>query len=212
MSTPALPPEPERDDLAEAVRDLSETVAALQQDVQRAGTLAPTGAMPADADAHQWLAVLEAPARRRPSVPRVVLEVLFLAACAAAAAIADLDAVAIVGVMIGAWVLVALIEWAASRADRRQEELLLATPPTRVVEAPVETGPDPAWYSPPAEQTMLDVSDLDATAIGALPPLGDDLEATAIGTLPGGQDDVDATIERTRAPSAGAPPPRAGDA
>jgi hypothetical protein len=194
--TPALPPEPEHDDLADAVRDLSETVAALQRDVQRGGTVAPAGA-PAGSDAHQWLAVLEAPARRRPSVPRVVLEVLFLGACAAAAAIADLDAVAIVGVMIGAWVLVALIEWAASRADRRQEELLLATPPTRVVEVPVETGPDPAWYSPPAEQTMLDVSDLDATAIGALPARQDDLEATAIGgALPSPDDELDRTVEQ----------------
>ena len=45
---------------------------------------------------------------------------------AAAAASADLDPVAIAGVMVGAWVLVALIEWAASRADLRQEYLAYA--------------------------------------------------------------------------------------
>ncbi len=190
--------DPTAEELAHAVRDLRQTVASLQEDVRRTGALPPAeppGA-PAD-DAHRWLAVLEAPERRRPSVPRLLLEVLFLAACAAAAAIADLEPVAIAGVMIGAWVLVALIEWAASRADRRQEELLLATPPMRVAEAPAEAGPDPAWYSPPAEQTMLDVSDLEATAIGALPPRGDDGEATAIGSaLPTSADELEQTIEQ----------------
>ena len=75
---------------------------------------------------------------------------LFLAAAAAAAAIAELDAVAIAGVMVGAWVLVALIEWAASRADRRQEVPVYAPVPA----AP--PGADPAWYAPPVEQTFLD--------------------------------------------------------
>ena len=69
---------------------------------------------------YAWVGALDAPVRRRPQVPRLLLEGLFLAAAAAAAAIADLDAVAIGGVMVGAWVLVALIEWAASRADRRR--------------------------------------------------------------------------------------------
>ncbi|MGL6279657.1 MAG: hypothetical protein ACRC50_08910, partial [Gaiella sp.] len=126
---------------------------------------------------HAWLSVLEAPERRRPSAPRVLLEGLFLAACAVAAALADLDPVAIAGVMVGAWVLVALIEWAASRADRRREELLLAQPPIPV---PVAAPPsvDPAWYSPPVEQTLLDLGDADATAITRLPPLADDVEAT----------------------------------
>lgn len=173
--------EPTTDDLTAAVRDLQTTVASLQDDVRRTNALPPAEPLPeaTTGDAHQWLAVLEAPARRRPSVPRLLLEVLFLAACAVAAALADLDAVAIAGVMIGAWVLVALIEWAAARADRRQEELLLASPPLRVAEAEqAPAGADPAWYSPPAEQTMLDVSDLDATAIGRLPPRGDALDAT----------------------------------
>ena len=37
--------------------------------------------------------------------------------------IADLEAAAIAGVMAGAWVLVALIEWAAARAERRRDEI-----------------------------------------------------------------------------------------
>ena len=69
-------------------------------------------------------------------MPRLLLEVLFLAACATAAAIADLDPVALTGVMVGAWVLVALIEWAASRADRRRDELLSIPPPAPAALAP----------------------------------------------------------------------------
>jgi hypothetical protein len=110
------------------------------------------------------------------------------------------SAPAIAEVMIGAWVLAALIEWAASRADRRREEIPLATPPTRVVEAPVETGPNPAWYSPSAEQTMLDASELDATAIGTLPVVGDE---TGIGALPPVGDDPEATAIGRRPPDPG---------
>jgi hypothetical protein len=67
----------------------------------------------------------------------------------------------------------------------------------RVAEQLAPAGPDPAWYSPPAEQTMLDVSELDATAIGALPPLGDDLGATATGgSSAASTDDLDHTVER----------------
>jgi hypothetical protein len=111
-------------------------------------------------------------------VPRLLLETLFLAAAAAAAAIADLDPVAIAGVMVGAWVLVALIEWAASRADLRQEL------PTYVPAPVAPAGADPAWFSPPVEHTLLDAgaepgSD---TAVTRLPPPVDEVEATIAGT------------------------------
>lgn len=169
-------PQPEPD-VAEALRELSASVASLRDDVRRATTPLPPEQGPDD-DGHTWLSVLEAPERRRPAAPRLLLEGLFLAACAAAAAIADLDAVAIAGVMIGAWVLVALIEWAASRADRRREELLLAQPPA-LVPATVVPRVDPAWYSPPVEQTLLDAGAADATAVTPLPPRADDLDVTA---------------------------------
>ena len=58
-----------------------------------------------------------------PAVPRLLLEALFLAAVAAGAALANLDPAVIAAVMAGAWLLVALIEWAASRADRRRDEM-----------------------------------------------------------------------------------------
>ena len=149
----------------------------LREDVRRGGTTLPPAQTQAEVD-YAWLSVLEAPERRRPTVPRMLLEGLFLAACATAAAIADLDAAAIAGVMIGAWVLVALIEWAASRADRRREELLLAGPPTRVAVEAAPPAADPAWYSPPVEQTMLDMGEVDATAVTRLPPPADELDAT----------------------------------
>jgi hypothetical protein len=170
----APPTDPE---VARALDELSASVASLREDVRRAATALPPEPEPHD-EHHAWLSVLEAPERRRPSAPRLLLEGLFLAACAAAAAIADLDAVAIAGVMVGAWVLVALIEWAASRADRRREELLLAQPPVPVPAA----GPavDPAWFSPPVEQTLIETGgvDVDATALTRLPPRADELDVT----------------------------------
>ena len=104
-------------------------------------------------------------------MPRLLLEGLFLAAAAAAAAIADLDPVAIGGVMVGAWVLVALIEWAASRADRRPEQ------PVYVAAQSIPVAADPAWFSPPVEHTLLEGADGD-TAVTRLPPRLDDAEAT----------------------------------
>jgi hypothetical protein len=116
--------------------------------------------------------------RRRPAVPRLLLEGLFLGACATAAAIAELEPVALAGVMVGAWVLVALIEWASSRADRRRDELLSIPPPMPA--APASS--DPSWFVPPVEQTLLDGaahSTDSATAVTRLPAATEgQLEAT----------------------------------
>jgi len=167
------------DDLGEAIDRLSEQVTALQADVRaldRRSTLPPPSSVqpdPVPPGAHAWLGELETPIRRRPQVPRVLLEGLFLAAVAAAAAIAELDAVAIAGVMIGAWVLVALIEWAASRADQRQELPVYTPMPA------VPPGADPAWFTPPVEHTLLDSSGGDGvTEVTRLPPRLDDPEST----------------------------------
>jgi hypothetical protein len=166
----------------ETLARLEEQMAALRDDVRRLG--APT-ALPAppppDAPvtpaAYAWLGALEPPIRRRPQVPRLLLEGLFLAAAATVAAVAELDAVAIAGVMIGAWILVALIEWAASRAERRPDPALYAPPP---IASPPST--DPAWFSPPVEQTLLDAAEAEAdnvTEVTRLPPAEDDVETTA---------------------------------
>ena len=83
------------------------------------------------------------------------------------------DPVAIGGVMVGAWVLVALIEWAASRADRQPEQPVYVAAPSGPVTA------DPAWFSPPVEHTLLEGADGDGdTAVTRLPPRLDDAEAT----------------------------------
>ncbi len=165
------------DDVANALAKLGDQVSSLQAEVRSLGQPAPLPPAHAAEEippgAHAWLGGLDAPVRRRPQLPRVLLEALFLAAAAAAAAIAELDAVAIAGVMIGAWVLVALIEWAASRAERRPEIPLYVT-------APGEPPPaDPSWYAPPVELTLLDGAEGDhVTAVTRLPPVADDPEAT----------------------------------
>ena len=163
----------------ELLERLEGRIADLSAEVRRLGIASTlpreTLDEPVAAGSYAWLGALELPVRRRPQLPRLLLEGLFLAAAAAAAAIADLDAVAIAGVMVGAWVLVALIEWAASRADRRQELPLYAPAP------PPPPGADPAWYAPPVEQTLLDAgaaNDESVTGITRLPPPVDEVEAT----------------------------------
>jgi hypothetical protein len=161
---------------------LEEQVTALRGEVRRLGAVGalPASPSPADADppltpaAYAWLAAVEPPVRRRPQMPRLLLEGLFLVAAATVAAVAELDAVAIAGVMVGAWVLVALIEWAASRADRRPEPAMYVQP------APLPPATDPAWFSPPVEQTLLDAgADGGVTEVTRLPPVKDEIEATA---------------------------------
>ena len=113
------------------MRELSDRIEALQADVRRLGgpglPAAEPGwaarSRPAAGPSYAWVSSIGAPVRRRPGVPRLLLEVLFLAAVAAAAAVAELEAPEIAAVMAGAWVLVALIEWAASRAERRRDEI-----------------------------------------------------------------------------------------
>lgn len=165
------------DDVDVALSKLSNQIAALQADVRalgRPGTLPPADdAEAVPPGAHAWLGTFEVPTRRRFELPRVLLEALFLAAVAAAAAFAELDPVGIAGVMVGAWVLVALIEWAASRAERAPELPLYV--PARD-EAPHA---DPSWYAPPVELTLLEgANDGNVTAVTRLPPLAVDPEAT----------------------------------
>jgi hypothetical protein len=184
VSDPVSDPAPP--DVAAALERLEGQLDELQSAVRRLGA---TDALPARAPdaaspSYAWVGALEAPARRRPQVPRFLLEALFLAAAAAAAAIADLDAVAVAGVMVGAWVLVALIEWAASRADLRQEVPVYTPPPA----AP--PGADPAWFSPPVEQTLLDAGATSdpVTAVTRLPPPPDEVEETIAGSSASGPD------------------------
>ncbi|MCZ7589220.1 MAG: hypothetical protein M5U27_10295 [Gaiella sp.] len=166
---------PRDDEVTEALGRLEERVTSLHDEVRRLGAIRP---LPDSVEeptpgSYAWVGALDAPVRRRPQLPRLLLEGLFLAAVAAAAAIADLEPVAIGGIMIGAWVLVALIEWAALRAERRQELPSFALSPSAPAAA------DPAWFSPPVEHTILDAGAGDGdTAVTRLPPRLDDAEAT----------------------------------
>jgi hypothetical protein len=167
------PPVP---DVTETLARVEEQLAALRDEVHKLGpgtTLPPPGPETPSPGSYAWVSALDSPVRRRPQVPRLLLEALFLAAAAAAAAIADLDPIAIAGVMIGAWVLVALIEWAASRADQRQELPVYTPMPA------VPPGADPAWFTPPVEHTLLDSAGGDGVPeVTRLPPRLDDPEST----------------------------------
>jgi hypothetical protein len=168
-------------ELTRVVRDLADRIEALQADVRRLGgpglPSAEPGwteedARPTTTPSYAWVSSIGAPVRRRPAVPRVLLEVLFLAAVATAAALAELDAPVIAGVMAGAWTLVALIEWAASRAEQRRDRI-----PALALGAPPEPRPaDPSWFVPPVEHTLVESAADSPTAVTKLPPA--DLEAT----------------------------------
>jgi hypothetical protein len=175
--------EPEAE-LTQVVRDLADRIEALQADVRRLGgpglPSAEPGwidedAQPAAAPSYAWVSSIGAPVRRRPGVPRLLLEVLFLAGVATAAAIAELDALVIAGVMAGAWALVALIEWAASRSDRRRDAIPMPAPAARPEPLPA----DPSWFAPPVEHTLLEPAADSPTAVTKLPPADPEADATA---------------------------------
>jgi hypothetical protein len=96
-------------------------------------------------------AALPPPLPRPVIVPRLVLEVAFLALAAAVAALAELEPVWIVAVMTGAWALVALSEWAAYAKQRRWR--------LDEVAPLLEEQGSPAWYVPPVERTALEPPD-----------------------------------------------------
>ena len=173
-------PDPE---LTDVVRELSDQVEALRADVRRLGGPGLPASEPgwndepgvsAPAPSYAWVSSVGAPVRRRPAVPRLLLEVLFLIGVATAAAIAELDAPVIAGVMAASWALVALIEWAASRAARTRNAIpsYAPAPPTEPRAA------DPAWFVAPVEHTLLEPAPDSPTAVTKLPPAADDLEAT----------------------------------
>jgi len=170
--------------LTDVVRELSDQVEALRADVRRLGGPALPASEPgwddeprdsAPAPSFAWVSSVGAPVRRRPAIPRLLLEVLFLIGVATAAAIAELDAPVIAGVMAASWILVALIEWAASRAERKRNAI-----PTFVPAPPVEPRvSDPSWFVPPVEHTLLEPAPDSPTAVTKLPPALQDLEETA---------------------------------
>lgn len=164
-----------RDDVLAAVHALSAQVRSLQAELRTirvqtrslpaAGPESPGWDESVDTyrEAPTWVRSLDGPGRRQPAVPRLLLEIVFLAGVAVACAIAKLDTSVIAAVMAGAWVLVVLAEWTAARAERRRVETVYV--PLQVSGGSIPQ--DPSWFAPPVERTSLDVAgDAENTADG----------------------------------------------
>jgi hypothetical protein len=177
------------DDVARELRALATQIVSLQADVRRLES-AP---LPREAESgwdepaptpasFGWISALETPHRPAVRIPRLPLELAFLAGAATLAGLAHLRPVVIAGVMGGAWVTVALAEWASSRGDRLRQRLLLEAP-ARALEPELEAvRADPTWFTPPVEHTLIArPSSSEAaeqqTTIAKLPP--PDSETTA---------------------------------
>lgn len=122
--------------------------------------------MPAQRESAAWVRSLDTPRLRRAAIPWLALEILFLVAVAVLAAVAGLSAPAVVAVMVGAWLLVALAEWMTARAERRDDELVYGT----VTPGSTALSQDPSWFDPPVERTALEITDPGGATATRLPP------------------------------------------
>ena len=104
--------------------------------------------------AADWVATVPPPLARAVKVPRLALEGAFLLLVAVLAGLADLEPAWIVLVMVVAWAIVALAEWAAA-AKRSRWRLDEIAPPVAVPgpDAADSTGP---WDMPVVESTAVD--------------------------------------------------------
>ena len=171
------PSEPS-DDVLEAVRALSAQMRDVQAELH--SIRVQTRSLPAAADSPgwedgaprgrdslAWVRSLDSPSRRQPPVPRLLLEIVFLAGVAVVCAVAELDTNVIVAVMAVAWALVVLAEWTAARADRQRAETVYL--PLHVSNPALAE--DRSWFAPPVERTSLDVAgDAEDTAAGLEQP------------------------------------------
>ena len=173
------------DAISRELHELTTAVADLKAELRRnaAAALPPDQAAGWDDEApavsHAWVSSLAPPRPQPPRIPRLPLELAFLALAAVLAGVAALEPVEIAAVMAIAWAIVALAEWAGSRGDRMRAQFYLspAAPPESA--APATVLPDPTWFNPPVEHTLLGARENDqATAITKLPPV-DDPESTA---------------------------------
>jgi len=98
-----------------------------------------------------WVAAVPPPLQRGFTVPRLVLEGAFLLLVALFAGLADLSTEWIVVVMVAAWTLVVLSEWAAA-AKRARWHLDEIAPPV-AAEAADTTGP---WDMPIVQATVVE--------------------------------------------------------
>ena len=146
---------------AERMRELETVADELRAELHslRAGRPAPATRFdderwPAEPGANlspDWIAAVPTPLARGFAVPRLVLEGAFLLLVALCAGLADLSAEWIVLVMVAAWALVALSEWAAAakRARWRLDEIA----PPLDADAADTTGP---WDMPVVQATVIE--------------------------------------------------------
>jgi hypothetical protein len=168
----------DREELLAAVRALATQVGELQAELQSLRAQPRSlpipdedrhgwdDRMPAERQSAAWVRSLDTPTARRAAVPWLVLEILFLVAVAVIAAVAGLDAPAVVAVMVGAWTLVALAEWTAARAARRDQVLVYGT----LASGPTAVSQDPSWFAPPVERTALGITGPGEATATRLPP------------------------------------------
>jgi len=172
------PAKPEGEELLAAVRALAVQVGGLQAELQtlRAQTRSLPVAdaerpgwddrMPVQQESAAWVRSLDTPRLRRAAVPWLVLEILFLVAVAVLAAVAGLEAPTVAAVMVGAWLLVALAEWTAAQAARRDDALVYGT----ITPGTPAVSEDPSWFDPPVGRTALEITDARQATGTRLPP------------------------------------------
>jgi hypothetical protein len=102
-----------------------------------------------------WVSTVPPPLGRGLRVPRLAVEGLFLLLVAVLAGLADLRPAWIVLVMVVAWALVALAEWAA--AAKRSRWRLDEIAPAVVVPEPGAADSTGPWDMPVVETTAVDV-------------------------------------------------------
>jgi len=187
MSEPAGVPPGTNDAVSRELHELASAVAELKAEVRRnsAATLPRDesagweDAAASAAATHAWVSSLGPSRPAQVRIPRLPLELLFLAGAAVLAGFADLDPAEIAVVMAIAWAIVALAEWAGSRGDRMREQIYLSSPAAPAA-APAPASPDPTWFTPPVEHTLLEAREDDqATGVAKLPPPVEDPEQTA---------------------------------
>jgi hypothetical protein len=173
------PAREEPDDVLAAVRSLASQVGGLQADLH--ALRQETRVLPSDNgeqlgwddgrpvvnESPSWVRSVDSPRSRGLSVPWLLLEILFLVGVATLAAIAGLDAPVIAGVMVVAWLLVAIAEWTAARGAMRERALVYGS--TAVQQALPD---DPSWFDANGGDTLLDAPSAERPP-ARLPPPGD---------------------------------------
>ena len=172
------PANQESEELLAAVRALATQVAGLQSELQTLRAQPRSlpvpdeerpgwdDRMPAQRESAAWVRSLDTPAARRAAVPWLALEIVFIVAVAVLVAVAGLSAPAVVAVMVGAWLLVALAEWTTARAASRDDALVYGT----ITPASTTLSQDPSWFDPPIERTALEITDAGQATTTRLPP------------------------------------------